>query len=93
MYKPETLKFYVDGELVKEVEDEVLEAVQEAKSLETAEGNIGPVVEKKVDRYLVNSLRKLDPEHKHTCSKCCRRLALDKFARHKLSDVCMECEA
>lgn len=82
------VKFFVDGEWVKDIEDKVLEAVEEAK-LETAEGDI-PV--RKPDRYLTNQLRKSDPDDKHTCAVCQKRLPLNNFKRFKQSDVCLACE-
>lgn len=88
----------------EEVEDEVLEAVEEAKA-EIVQPIVEPVVEPIVQpvvqdprdkirqqKVLVAGLRKADDVDNRTCGSCMKRLPIDKFRRHKRSEVCEDCE-
>lgn len=90
----------------EEVEDEVLEAVEEAKEEECDEPEcckgtspelhevVQPkVAKKKTDpRVLLTGLRKQDSVDNRTCARCFKRLPIDKFPRLKKSEVCEDCE-
>jgi len=104
--EPPKVEFKNEAEVVLDkeaVEDEVLDAVEEGKEEAkeeepTPEPVPAPAPKKKRERTknelatLVRAIRKQDDEHNRTCAACLKRLPLEKFPRHKRSEVCEDCE-
>ena len=86
-------------EAVEEAKDEVPEMIQESVVLKDKippievlkEINEAPPKPKKA-QVVVRDLRKNDDAHNRTCACCMKRLPIEKFPRHKRSEVCEDCE-